>query len=40
MYLLDTDTLIYSFKDDKKVTENIKNHADAPTTDSPEFIGW
>ena len=30
MYLLDTDTLIYSFKGDKKVIENIKRHADAP----------
>ena len=30
MYLLDTDTLIYSFKGDKKVIENIKSHADAP----------
>jgi tRNA(fMet)-specific endonuclease VapC len=30
MYLLDTDTLIYSFKGNEKVIENIKNHADAP----------
>jgi len=30
MYLLDTDTLIYSFKGNEKVIENIKYHADAP----------
>jgi tRNA(fMet)-specific endonuclease VapC len=30
MYLLGTDTLIYSFKGNEKVIENIKNHADAP----------
>lgn len=30
MYLLDTDTLIYSFKGHPQVINNIKLHADAP----------
>lgn len=30
MFLLDTDTLIYSFKGVPKVIENIQFHADAP----------
>ena len=30
MYLLDTDTLIYSFKGNEQVIENIKYHAEAP----------
>ena len=30
MYLLDTDILIYSFKGNKRVIENLKLHADAP----------
>lgn len=30
MYLLDTDTLIYSLKGNKRVIEHFKQHADAP----------